>query len=124
MASRIRLFLLVECLAFVAAALVHFGVLIDGHEHSKARIAESIIAFVLFVGLVASIWRPAMTKDAGIVAQAFALLGTLVGLFTIAIGVGPQTTLDVVYHITIIAVLIWGLWNAARIPTTNAASAT
>src|SRR4051812_10463343 len=88
MTNRIRLFVLVECLAFTAAALVHFGVLIDGYEHSRARIAESIIAFALFAGLVTSILRPAMTKDAGIVSQAFALLGTLVGLFTIAIGVG------------------------------------
>ena len=36
-------------------------------------------------------------------------MGTLVGVFTIIVGVGPQTTPDVVYHIGIVAVLLWGL---------------
>jgi hypothetical protein len=41
--------------------------------------------------------------------QAFALLGTLIGVFTIAVGVGPRTTPDIAYHIAIVVVLIWGL---------------
>ncbi len=38
-----------------------------------------------------------------------ALLGTLVGIFTIAVGVGPRTVPDIAYHILIVGVLVWGL---------------
>jgi hypothetical protein len=93
---------------------VHSGVLIDGYEHDDARIAESVIAVVLLAGLAWSWVRPAQTREAGIAAQGFALLGTFVGLFTIAIGVGPRTALDVVYHVAIVLVLIWGLRLAMR----------
>jgi hypothetical protein len=111
---QIRTLLFLESAAFAAAALVHSGVLIDGYEHDDARIAESVIAVVLLAGLAWSWVRPAQTREAGIAAQGFALLGTFVGLFTIAIGVGPRTALDVVYHVAIVLVLIWGLRLAMR----------
>jgi hypothetical protein len=114
--QRIRVLLLVEGAAFVGAALVHFGVLVRGYEHSGARIPESVIGLVLFAGLAVSRLRPVWTREAGIAAQGFALAGTLVGLFTIAVGVGPRTVPDIVYHIGIITVLVWGLSVTARMP--------
>jgi hypothetical protein len=112
--QRIRVFLLCEAATFIVAALSHFGVLVDGYEHRQAGIAESVIALVLLVGVALSWIRPAWTGEAGIAAQGFALLGTLVGLFTIAIGVGPRTGPDVVYHVGVVALLIWGLAVAIR----------
>jgi len=112
--QRIRAFLLVEAVAFAAAALVHSGVLVDGYEHREARVAESVIALVLLAGLVVTWIRPAWTREAGIAAQGFALLGTLVGVFTIVVGVGPRTAPDIVYHVGIVAVLVWGLVVAVR----------
>ena len=50
----------------------------------------------------------------GLAAQGFALFGTLVGIFTIAIGVGPRTGPDIVYHIIIVIVLVSGLIVTAR----------
>lgn len=50
----------------------------------------------------------------GLAVQGFALLGTLVGLFTIAVGVGPRTVPDLVFHAGIVAVLVWGLIVTAR----------
>lgn len=112
--TRIRLFLLFEGASFAFAALVHFGVLLDGYQHRKAGTAESVIAAVLLSGL-ALIWmRRAWTRGVGIAVQAFALLGTLVGVFTIAVGIGPRTIPDVAYHVAIVAVLVWGLVVAAR----------
>ncbi len=109
MTGRVRSFLLVEAIAFALAAMVHFGVLVHGYEHDRARIAESIIALVLLFGLAVSLARPALTQQAALVVQGFALLGTLVGLFTIAVGVGPRTVPDVIFHIAIIVFLIMGL---------------
>jgi hypothetical protein len=109
MKQTIRLFLLFEAATFIVAALVHFGVLIGGYEHRQARIAESSIAAVLLVGFALTWVRPAQTRPIGLAVQAFALLGTLVGVFTIAVGVGPRTVPDVTYHVAIVVVLVLGL---------------
>jgi hypothetical protein len=73
-----------------------------------------VIALALLLGLVLSRTRPASARTAELVAQGFALLGTLVGILTIAIGVGPRTPPDLAYHVGIVAVLVWGLVVAAR----------
>jgi prepilin signal peptidase PulO-like enzyme (type II secretory pathway) len=114
-----RYLMLLEATSFALAALIHAGFLIPGYEHPKARIAEAVIATVLFAG-VAIIWaRPAATRQVSLGAQGLALLGTLVGVFTIIIGIGPQTMPDIVYHVCILVLLAWGLSKAARLPTST-----
>jgi hypothetical protein len=110
----IRSILALEAAAFGAAALVHSGTLIQGYEHSKAAIAESVIGLVLLIGLLASVTMPRLSRTVGLAAQAFALLGTFVGIFTIAIGVGPQTKLDIAFHVVLVAGLVTGLVVVAR----------
>ena len=39
-----KLFMLFEAASFVAAALVHLGVLVQGYEHQPARTAEGVEA--------------------------------------------------------------------------------
>lgn len=112
--NRIRLFLLVEALSFAVASMIHAGRLVQGYQHPKARIAEGVIAAVLFIGLALTWVRPAWLRVVGVWAQAFALLGTLVGILTIAVGVGPRTMPDIIYHVAIVLVLILGLRVAAR----------
>jgi hypothetical protein len=110
----IRLFLIFEAASFAVAAMIHSGGLIKGYEHPQARIAEGVIAAVLLMGLLLTWIQPSWLRKVGLTVQGFALLGTLVGVFTIIIGVGPQTAPDVVYHIAILLVLAWGLSVAAR----------
>jgi len=107
--------MLFEAATFVAASLIHCGVMIAGYEHQKARIAEGVIAIVLLIGAAFSWIQPTWTRQAGLTAQGFALLGTLVGVFTIIVGVGPRTLPDVAYHLAIIVVLVFGLIFAKRI---------
>jgi hypothetical protein len=108
----VRFFMLFETATFMVAASIHSGRVIAGYEHQKARLAESVIAIVLLAA-VASTWiRPAWTRRAGLSAQLFALVGTLIGVFTIIVGVGPRTIPDMAYHAAIVAVLVWGLVNA------------
>jgi hypothetical protein len=117
MSQVIQRFMLFEATTFVIAALIHFGVLAHGLEHQKAGIAESVIATVLLAGCA---WMVVASRRSnrliGLIAQGFALLGTLVGIFMIAIGVGPRTVPDVAYHVFIVIVLISGLVVAARPP--------
>jgi hypothetical protein len=115
MTRTIRTLLLVEAASFVVASLVHAGILVDGYEHREARIAETIIAIVLSAGLLLTWIRPAWTRVAALATQAFALFWTLVGVFTIIIGIGPRTVPDVVYHAGIVVLLIYGLVAARRV---------
>jgi hypothetical protein len=110
----IRRFLIVEALAFFTAALIHGGHLVQGYAHRSARIAETVLGLALVTGLVVSLLRPARTRVAGLSAQGFALLGTLVGILTMVVGVGPQSTPDLIYHLGMVALLGWGLATAAR----------
>lgn len=117
MTRTIRLFMLLEAAAFVAAAFIHAGFVVAGYEHREARLAESVIACVLLAGVAVTWIRPRWTRRAGLAAQGFALLGTLVGILTIAIGIGPRSVADVVYHVAIVIVLVSGLVVASRAPS-------
>ena len=103
--AKIRLFVLFEGVAFAAASLTHFGVLMHGYEHRPAAIAESVIGIVLLIGLVLIWLLPKRTRGIAIVVQAFALLGTCIGIYTIAIGVGPRTFPDITFHVVIVIAL-------------------
>ena len=98
MPNVVRKFLTADVAIFATAALVHAGILLSGLEHSRARIAEGVIAGVLAAGLAATFAAPASSRTIGLWAQGFALLGTAVGLFTIAVGVGPRTVFDLTLH--------------------------
>lgn len=112
--KQLQWLIFIEATTFVIAAFIHAGILITGYEHQKACIAETVIATVLIGGLIASWLQPRWTYKAAFSVQGFALLGTLIGVFTIAIGVGPRTIPDLLYHAIILAVLGWGLKIAAR----------
>jgi hypothetical protein len=112
----IRLFMVLEAVSFITAALVHSGVLVSGYEHRRAHAAEAVIAIVLVLGLTLGWIRSIWTRKASMAAQAFALSGTMLGVTMIAIGVGPRTVSDIAYHIDIVIVLVWGLYVCARMP--------
>jgi hypothetical protein len=107
--KKIQLFLLFEGVAFMTASLSHFGVLMHGYEHRQAGTAESVIGIVLLIGFLLTWILPGWTRGIGMAVQAFALLGTCVGIFTIAIGVGPRTLPDIGFHVAIVIALIAGL---------------
>lgn len=113
-AKAIRLFLLVEAATFIGAAAAHLGVFIRGYEDAAAAVAESVIGVALLSGYGGTWIRPARLATIGLVAQAFAFLFTLVGVYTIAIGIGPSTVPDILYHLAIVAVMAWGIAVANR----------
>jgi uncharacterized protein YqgC (DUF456 family) len=117
---RLRGFLLAEAGLLVAASLVHSGLLLQGHAHSQARIAEAVIATVLLLAWALSFVWPVRTRQLALLAQAFALIGTLVGLFTILIGIGPQSAPDKVFHFALLGLLLAGLRFARRAPKASA----
>jgi len=118
MLTRIRLILATAVLAFGLASLVHAGILFGDFEHSAAATAEGVIAIVVIVGLLGTFARSASARGIAFAALGFALLGTLVGAFTIAVGVGPQSTPDILFHGLLVVGLVAGLvvtWRMRRI---------
>jgi hypothetical protein len=100
---------MIEAVAFAVASIIHGGYVIPGHAHRNAHIAEAVLTVALFGGVVITVAAPDQARRIGLMAQGLALLGTLIGLFTIAVGVGPRTVPDVIYHIVMAAGLIAGL---------------
>lgn len=100
--------------SLLIASMVHSGLLVEGYRHQQAATAEGVVAIAMLVGLALTWTPPPWPRRAAVGAFGFGLLGTLVGMFTIVIGVGPRTTPDVVYHIALLVALIAGLLVALR----------
>jgi len=105
----VRGFLLLQTAIFLAALSIHFGVSLGGYGHQAAGTAESVIAVVVGAGFLLTWTPPPWSRRAATGAQAFGILGVLVGLFTIAIGIGPRTVLDLTLHGAMLLTLIAGL---------------
>lgn len=103
---RICTFFLGEAVAFGAAALAHAGLPVEGYEHRDTIIFDSVLGGILFLGYVLIRLNPSWTRRTGIVAQGIALLGTVIGRFSIIAGSGPRTILDLVFYRAITAVLL------------------
>lgn len=104
-----RSILILQAAAFLTAALTHFGLMIEGYRHRQAADAESVIGSVLLIGWTVGFVRPSLAVRSAVVTQSFAVFGTLIGVFTIIVGVGPRTIPDVVFHVCILIFLLSGL---------------
>jgi len=114
--SRVRGFLLLQIVIFLSMASLHFGLLIGGYSHRAAGSVELVIAAVLVAGLLLTWTPPPRRRRAATAAQSIGVLGVLVGLFTIALGIGPRTLLDLTLNAALLLTLIAGLATTLRKP--------
>ena len=70
---------------------------------------ESVIGAVLLIGLLLTWIIPSLVRSIAIAVQSFALLGTFVGIATIIAGIGPRSTLDILFHALMVVLLVTGL---------------
>jgi hypothetical protein len=112
--SEIVWYLMVEVLLFAFAALVHGGLVMPGHEHAKAAMAETIIAIILAAGLIMTFVSPAQTRIVALITQGLALAGVIIGLIMSAVGIGPRGVRDLVVHAIMAVTLVLGLIVAKR----------
>lgn len=113
MPHALQRFLLAEIGLFALGAIVHTSV--SSHLHAKAATAETVIGVVLLAGLVGTFAAPARTRGIALGVQAFALLGTCVGIVTIIVGIGPRSVFDFILHGTMVATLVTGVASARRL---------
>ena len=105
----VRGFLLVQLAIFLVLVSIHFGVPLGGYRHRAAGTTESVIAAVLVVGLLLTWTPPPWGRRAATAAQAVGTLGVLVGLSTIALGIGSRTILDLSLNAVLLLTLLAGL---------------
>ena len=114
LARGVRVFLAAEAILFFGAAIAHFGSFIDRTQDGAAGTAETVIGLVILGGLIITVIKDHLTRTTSLAVQAFALLGTMIGIFTIIIGVGPNTTTDIIIHTMMVTLLVSGLVVAQR----------
>ena len=105
---------LVQITMFLVLVMIHFGLLIGGYRHPAAGTTESVIAAVLVFGLLLTWTPPPWSRRAATAAQSFGTLGVVVGLFTIALGIGPRTILDITLNVVLLLTLIAGVASTKR----------
>jgi hypothetical protein len=110
---RVRGFLLAQIAIFLVLVAIHFGLLIGGYRHRAAGTTESVIAAVLVCGLLLT-GTPPWSRRAATAAQSFGTLGVLLGLYTIALGIGPRTILDVSLNVVLLLTLIAGIASTKK----------
>jgi hypothetical protein len=121
---QIRMFLFAEAAAFAIAAIIHAGLPAEEYGHRDAIIFESVLAGILFLGYSLTLYNRSWTRQIGIVFQGIALLGTVVGRFSIIAGAGPMIVFDLVFYRAITAILLWGLIVTILAPTFHVLSFT
>ena len=108
MVNRIRLFLGLKAAVFIAAALIHFGVVLDGYNDPGSRHGGECHCDRSFGRSADQSVAPQLDRRAGILVQGLALVGTLVSL-TFLVILGPRTFFDIAIHVAMVVLLVSGL---------------
>ncbi len=107
--QRLRLIMSFQILLFIMGALSHAGYLPFSYVHFQARLAESVIAVLLTIGLASTFTQKTWKYKLTTATQVLSLFATLVGVVMISIGVGPQTNFDYGLHAVMIILFLVAL---------------
>jgi hypothetical protein len=104
---------LIEALIFWIGALLHLGTqiplgftVIAEPRIIPATIVEGLAGLLLAVGAYAIFTRQRWAWPVTIIAHIFSIAGVLLGITMLALGFGPRTELNTVYHWTILTLLV------------------
>ena len=115
-AAAIGVLAAVYAVTFLVGALLHLGVRIPAGAEVLAEsrifpasVVEGLCGFFLAAGAYAALTGRTWAWPALIVAHGFALGGVLLGVAALAVGAGPSTELNEVYHRVMLVALAAGL---------------
>lgn len=106
-----RIVLVVAAL-YVAAAVLHSGVMVGSFTDPAAAVAESAIAAALIAGWAYGRFRRRSAAVAALAAQSFGLALTFLGR-TMLVAFGPFRVVDAFIHAVLAALLVAGVALAA-----------
>lgn len=112
----VRVLVLGEAVVFLTAALVHLGIHIPVGVMALAEpriipatIVEGFCGLVFAGSAYAVFTRKPWAWKATTTAHVVALAGVLLGMVALAIGLGPHTEANALYHRVMLVVLVGGL---------------
>jgi len=118
---RFAVVMLVEAATFGVASYLHLNgriplgfSTITGEHFGRASVPEAIIGAVLAAGAVVVAVAPGRARTAALGATCFAVLGVLAGLGFVLTSSRPHIAVDLSYHLTILLVLLTGLFVLVR----------
>jgi hypothetical protein len=98
---------------FFFGALLHLGVkvplgftVLEEPGILPATVVESLCGLALAVAAFAVLSRRSWAWTVAVVAHAFALGGVLLGIAALAVGAGPSTDLNTIYHRVVLVALV------------------
>jgi len=101
-----------EALTFLLAGILHLGIQIPGIPEPRiipAFLVETLCGLFLGAAGLAVITGSPRRWTVALSAHVFAVLGVLLGMVALALGRGPSTDLNAIYHRTILVALLLGL---------------
>lgn len=108
--TAICVLVVIEAATFWVAASIHLGAALPfGISEPRilpAAIVEGLAGLFLAGGAFAVIARKPWAWSATLAANLFALFGVTLGILALALGNGPSTNLNGVYHRVMLAVLV------------------
>ncbi len=106
----IGVLMVLEAITFLLAALLHLGIQFPlGFSEPQiipATIVEGLCGIFLAVGAYAVFVRKSWAWQGAVAAHVFAVAGVLLGITALALGAGPSTQVNTIYHRTILVVLV------------------
>jgi hypothetical protein len=106
----ISVLMVVETITFLLAALLHLGTQFPlGFSEPRiipAAIVEGLCGVFLAVGIYGVFVRKTWAWGIAIAAHLFAVAGVLLGITALALGLGPSTETNSIYHRIILALLL------------------
>ncbi len=106
----IGVLMILEAITFLLAALLHLGIQFPlGFSEPQiipATIVEGLCGIFLAVGAYAVFVRKSWAWQGAVAAHVFAVAGVLLGITALALGAGPSTQVNTIYHRTILVVLV------------------
>jgi len=97
-----------ETVTFLFAALLHLGIPLGFSEPRilPAAIVEGLCGLLLGVSTYAVFARMRLAWGAALTAHLVAVAGVLLGIISLALGLGPSTVANTIYHRVILGVLV------------------
>ncbi len=104
----ITVLMVAEAVTFLLAALLHLGIPLGFSEPRilPAAIVEGLCGLFLAVSTYAVLARTTWAWGAALVAHLVAVAGVLLGIISLALGAGPSTVANTIYHRVILGVLV------------------
>ena len=106
----ISVLMVLETITFLLAALLHLGIQFPlGFSEPRiipAAIVEGLCGVFLAVGTYGVFARETWAWGVALAAHIFAVAGVLLGITSLALGFGPSTVTNTMYHRVILVVLV------------------